>query len=69
MAPPRCPRCESGQVERHVELLEASDQAESVHATHRCLNPKCRESFRYTPPAGEPVEGDATCTASLSPSS
>lgn len=51
MTYPRCPRCESTELEPCDQVLEASDRSESVHANLRCGNPKCRAAFRYIEPA------------------
>lgn len=53
MSAARCPRCESSALEPCDVLIEASDRSEDIVATHPCLNPKCREAFRYTPPMKE----------------
>lgn len=48
---PRCPRCGSADVEPCDEIVRPNAD-ESIHATHRCRDPRCefQPPFLYQPP-------------------
>jgi hypothetical protein len=57
---PRCPRCQSLDVEEYHEVQEASDRSENFVSTHRCKNERCHWPFKDTPPTVTTKDGDGT---------
>ncbi len=54
MSPARCPHCETYEVEATSALAPGDAGSDGwLDFTHRCLNLKCAQAFRYTPPDRE----------------